>query len=240
VTVAQNMESINSIPFAGKTITYSFYARKGANFSGSTVGSIDVFMLIGTGTDQNVYTGYTGSSTIINSTITLTSTITRYTVTTTVPTTATQIGFYFNFTPTGTAGANDYFDVSAVQIDIGSVALPFRTNGATIQRELAACQGYYQILGAGLGYAFSASEMQLTIASMPMRATPTATMLTTTPYAESPPNVSARFGVASTTINSPDVNRFTNQFLRINGFTGMTAGTNAFISSGQISLSSEL
>ena len=143
VTVAQNMESINSIPFAGKTITYSFYARKGANFSGSTVGSIDVFMLTGTGTDQNVYTGYTGSSTIINSTITLTSTITRYTITTTVPTTATQIGFYFNFTPTGTAGANDYFDVSAVQIDIGSVALPFRTNGATPQGELAACQRYY-------------------------------------------------------------------------------------------------
>jgi hypothetical protein len=183
VTVAQNMESINSIPFAGKTITYSFYARKGANFSGSTVGSIDVFMLIGTGTDQNVYTGYTGSSTIINSTITLTSTITRYTVTTTVPTTATQIGFYFNFTPTGTAGANDYFDVTGVQIDIGSVALPFRTYAGTIQGELAACQRYYfrnttgaaYGLLAGAGAIYSATAAQIAVQfPVPMRVAPSA------------------------------------------------------------------
>ena len=31
-----------------------------------------------------------------------------------------------------------------MQIDIGSVALPFRTYAATIQGELAACQRYYQ------------------------------------------------------------------------------------------------
>jgi len=34
-------------------------------------------------------------------------------------------------------------EVTGFQIDIGSVALPYRTNGATIQGELAACQRYY-------------------------------------------------------------------------------------------------
>jgi hypothetical protein len=49
----------------------------------------------------------------------------------------------FQATPTGTAGANDYFEITGVQIDIGSVALPFRTMGATYQEEVSACQRYY-------------------------------------------------------------------------------------------------
>jgi hypothetical protein len=49
----------------------------------------------------------------------------------------------FSNTPVGTAGANDYYEVTGVQIDQGSVALPVRRNGGTIQGELAACQRYY-------------------------------------------------------------------------------------------------
>jgi hypothetical protein len=52
------------------------------------------------------------------------------------------MSLYFGFTPVGTAGAADYYEVTGVQIDIGSVALPFRTYAATIQGELAACQRY--------------------------------------------------------------------------------------------------
>jgi hypothetical protein len=73
----------------------------------------------------------------------LTSTWQRFTYTGTVSSSATQLGFYFNYTPVGTAGAADYFEVTGVQIDVGSVALPFRTYAATIQGELAACQRYY-------------------------------------------------------------------------------------------------
>jgi hypothetical protein len=40
-----------------------------------------------------------------------------------------------------------------VQIDVGSVALPFRTYAATIQGELAACQRYYQRVTSGGLYA---------------------------------------------------------------------------------------
>lgn len=137
-------ETTNSIPFAGKTVTLSIYARAGANFS-ATSNQLVVQLNPGTGTDQNPYSGYSGSlSAVVNSTATLTTTWQRFTFTGTVPTTATEMSVQTIFYPSGTAGANDYYEITGVQIDIGSVALPVRRNGATLQGELAACQRYYQ------------------------------------------------------------------------------------------------
>jgi hypothetical protein len=142
----QNFETTNSIPFAGKTITFSFYARAGANYS-SASSALPYQVYTGTGTDQNQLAGYTGQATAISGTATLTTTWQRFTATATLAATATEINTQFYFTPVGTAGANDYFEVTGVQIDIGSVALPVRRNAATIQGELAACQRYYYYLG---------------------------------------------------------------------------------------------
>jgi hypothetical protein len=138
----QSIETVNSIPFAGKTVTYSYYARAGANYS-ATSNALGVFVDAGTGTDQNVFTGYTGSTRLLNATTTLTTSWQRFTHTFAVASTYTQLGLLFTETPTGTAGANDYFEITGVQLEIGSVATPFKTNGATIQGELAACQRYY-------------------------------------------------------------------------------------------------
>ena len=133
------METVNSIPYAGKTVTFSFYARKGANFSGSLLGRL----FTGTGTDQNPLVTYTGYVSVISETLTLTTTWQRFTYTATLGTTATEMTVGFDWTPTGTAGAADYFEVTGVQVDIGSVALPYRPTGATFQGELAACQRYF-------------------------------------------------------------------------------------------------
>ena len=141
---AQSIESINSIPFAGKTVTLSFYARKGANYSQAT-SIVSAYLQTGTGTDQNILSGgLTGAVNAIAQDATLTTTWQRFTYTGTIGATATQLGMFFSYTPVGTAGAADYFEITGVQIDIGSVALPFRTNGGTFQGELAACQRYYQ------------------------------------------------------------------------------------------------
>jgi hypothetical protein len=142
-STTNNFESINSIPFSGKPVTFSFYARKGANYSGGS-SQMGAYLLSGTGTDQN-YTsgGYTGTQVVINATATLTTTWQRFTGTGTIPTTSNELSIYFDCnTPSGTAGAADYFEVTGVQIDVGSVALPFRTYAGTIQGELAACQRY--------------------------------------------------------------------------------------------------
>jgi len=141
--IGQSFETINSIPFAGKTVTFSFYARKGANFSG-TSDVLTAYLRSGTGTDQNaVGAGFTGSALVITTSATLTTTWQRFTGTATVGATATQLETEFRYTTTGTAGAADYFEVTGVQLEVGSVATPFHTYAATIQGELSACQRYY-------------------------------------------------------------------------------------------------
>jgi hypothetical protein len=138
----QSMETTNSIPYAGKTVTVSFYGRKGADYS-ATSNALNLILVSGTGTDQNVVGGYTGSSTLINASQTLTGTWQRFTATATVGATATELAVGFSAAPTGTAGAADYYEITGVQIDIGSVALPIRRTGSTIQGELDACRRYY-------------------------------------------------------------------------------------------------
>jgi hypothetical protein len=141
----QGFENVNSTPFIGKTVTMSFYARRGANFS-SASNALNAQLLSGTGTDQSP-SGFTGATYVINGPATLTTTWQRFAFTGTVGSTATQLGINFNFQGAGTAGAADYFEVTGVQIDLGtytaSTAPSFRRSQGTIQGELAACQRYY-------------------------------------------------------------------------------------------------
>jgi hypothetical protein len=166
----QPFENVNSIPFVGKTVTLSFYARKGANFSQAS-SQLSFSLYSGTGTDQNLLQSYTGASQPLASTATLTSTWQRFTTTGTISASATEIAPYFSYTPVGTAGANDYYEITGVQLELGSVATAFARNGATLQGELAACQRYYyrstttNTYGRLTGYtpAAGASGMYLTV-----------------------------------------------------------------------------
>jgi hypothetical protein len=157
------LETANSIPYANKTITLSFYAKKGANFSPTQLG-LDIYT--GTGTNQSVggttsgATAWTGFSVISATAIssgTLTTSWVRYSVTASVGSTATQLAIYLQTNGVGTAGADDYIYLTGVQIDLGSVALPFRRSGGTIQGELAACQRYYYRAVADTAYGTVAS-----------------------------------------------------------------------------------
>ena len=75
------------------------------------------------------------------------------------------------------------WDVTGVQLELGSVATEFTLAGATIQGELAACQRYYFRFGGSSNYQrfanglFQSSTQAWTILEhpVPMRANPTAT-----------------------------------------------------------------
>jgi hypothetical protein len=146
----QGMETMNSIPYAGKTVTLSFYARAGANYS-PTSNYFSFLIYTGTGTDQ-FPTSYTGGATAANTSVTLTTTWVRYTVTGTIATTATEIGLYAYWSTTGTAGTNDYVEITGVQLEVGSTATPFQTASGTLGGELALCQRYYYRMAATVVY----------------------------------------------------------------------------------------
>jgi hypothetical protein len=179
-----SLETRNAIPYAGKTVTISFYARKGANYSPSS-SLLNVNLTSGTGTDQNISFGYTGSSTLIDQNATLTTTWQRFAWTGTVPATATELGVRFIATWSGTAGAADYYEVTGVQLDLGTyvaATVPtFRRAGGTIQGELAACQRYYyrssgQLVAFGNTGYFYATTAGVGFVDLPvsMRVAPTA------------------------------------------------------------------
>lgn len=139
------VETSNAIPFAGKAVTVSFYARAGANYS-PTGSALATQLQTGTGTDQNPYS-YTGGAIVNNPSFTLTTTWQRFAFNGTIGATATEFYLRFGMTPTGTAGASDYYELTGVQIDLGTytaaTAPVYRLSGGTLAGELAACQRYY-------------------------------------------------------------------------------------------------
>ena len=185
VTVlGQALETVNSLHAQGQYVTLSFWAKAGANYSSSGSG-LYASVYSGTGTDQsaaNMTTGsWTGSATPIASTVTLTTSWQRFTLTSASPlgSTVKQLGVYFNWSPTGTAGADDYVYITGMQLEVGQVATPFefRQYGT----ELSLCQRYYwrdnfasagyvwgtgSAWGAGSGYVYK--KLPTTMRSAPV------------------------------------------------------------------------
>jgi hypothetical protein len=136
------LETINSVRFAGKQVTVSFYARASSGLSSAT--ALRVFVQAGTGVDQSNFGGaaYTGAYNVLGFTPTLTTSWQRFSSTGTVTSTTSEIGILLQFVPTGTAGASDWFEITGIQLEEGSVATPFEFEdfGTT----LAKCQRYFQ------------------------------------------------------------------------------------------------
>lgn len=140
--VGTAFESIDSKRFAGQTVTLSFYVKSGADAPTSLVSQIRT----GTGTDESAASlfsvGWTGG--LNNSqTNTVSTTMTRYTQTVTLGSTVNQIMLLFTYTPTGTAGANEWFQIEGVQLEIAGSASAFSRNTGAQATELAACQRYF-------------------------------------------------------------------------------------------------
>jgi len=150
----QTIETLNSIPMAGKTITFSFWARVGANFSGP---GISVGINAGFGNDGNVLAGMNGSVSVFSSSCNPTTSWQLFTFNGTVPSGSTQIGLNLYYVPSGTAGSNDYFDITGLQIEISNTATPFSRAGGSIGGELALCQRYYWRIKAAALYSFLGS-----------------------------------------------------------------------------------
>jgi hypothetical protein len=250
---AQSFETVNSLPFAGKAVTFSFYARAGANYS-PTSSALTANLYSGTGTDQSwIDVAYTGQATVAGGTATLTTTWQRFVFTGTVGATATELAIVFQAAGTGTAGANDWYEVTGVQIDLGtwtaSTAPTFRRSGGTLAGELAACQRYFwQIIDGSVSNAMVCNANSYTTTDcrgvlqypVTMRTAPTLVQTSSTNYWQYQAASSDSFDaltIASTSTN-------TTLIYGSAGVNGLTAGQGGTIfsnnSAARLALSAEL
>lgn len=128
VILTQTIETVNSIPAAGKSVTVNLRAKCGANYSASG-SSFTVRINTGTGTDENVNAGFTGNVQLLNQSFVASTTQAEFTATATIAASAKQIAITIFWSPTGTAGVNDWLEVEEVQLVIGDYAgdFPYRT-----------------------------------------------------------------------------------------------------------------
>jgi hypothetical protein len=176
VYLRQIIETANCKDLAGQTVTLSFYATAGANYSG---GAATVQLFTGTAADQGTTSlntaAWTGLVSAINTTFTPTTTRTLFTFTGTLGATTQEVAFSINWSGSGTAGANDFVDITGVQLEKGSVATSFdyRPYGM----ELQLCQRYYYYNGSPL-YGYNGTGATITASAtnpwpVTMRAAPT-------------------------------------------------------------------
>jgi len=141
LALMQTLETSDSFRFQNQTVTLSFWAKAGANFSAAS-SILQSNLKTGTGTDQNG-SSFTGGADNATS-HTLTTSWQKFTSTKTLASNLTELALQFYYAPVGTAGADDSFFVTGIQLEVGSVATPYNRMSGTIQGELAACQRYFE------------------------------------------------------------------------------------------------
>jgi hypothetical protein len=139
ITFSQPIELDNIGHTVGQVMTLSFYARAGAGFSSassilySEIYEDTVQVSPGSGVTSPTYTTQGN---------TLTTSWQRFTHTFTRDATKQYVNAVrFNYIPVGTAGTADHFEITGVQLELGTIATPFEQR--PIGTELALCQRYY-------------------------------------------------------------------------------------------------
>jgi hypothetical protein len=137
----QPLTTLTSVQFRGKKLTLSVWLRKGSGLS-SVGGTADIQILSGTGTDQDG-TNFTGNSTVLWQTVTLTGSWQKFTFTTpAIGMSVRQLCLKIFFTPQGTSLSNDYIEIAQAQLNEGESALPFTAR--RFEDDLLDCLPYYQ------------------------------------------------------------------------------------------------
>lgn len=136
----------------------SFWCRVGANFSGTFAAQVVTPTNSVGAAEDNAFTGYTSGNLLDSVAITPTTSWVKYTAAFTGLQSFTGLcaAFRFLHTPTGTAGANDWFEVAGVQLlafdannlpaagNFADAAPPYIYAGGSHAGELALCESYYE------------------------------------------------------------------------------------------------
>lgn len=197
----QEISSANTTYMAGQVVTLSFYAAALAGLSADNGNVINAYIFTGTGTDQGLQSftaspaitpAFTGISSVLTQSFTISTTFGRYGFSAQIPATATEMAVAICFTPTATgAGATDGFAYTGAQLEIGNGASAYEFRSYTA--ELLTAQAYFVQWADNLASTFSlpATCAEITsgttaactlILPTTMRTTPTTTVATATSF----------------------------------------------------------
>lgn len=174
IFLCQRIEDVRTL--SGKTVTLSFWAKTDTahTFTGGTIAPLEITQHFGTGGLPNV-----NVRTVIQNSISLTTTWQKLSYTFTVPSISGKtIGTNNNdYLEIGFLGMEDQdvgrtISISQVQLEEGTVATPFEHR--PIGLELSLCQRYYTEATPNLAFAFSATQVTSQCVFNEMRASPSA------------------------------------------------------------------
>lgn len=155
--IGTNLETETLAKMKGKTVTLSFYARKGSALTSN------LSVVLRTTATQARFGAAVDTTTLtVQNSSMNTSTFTRFSTNLSVPANTAALGFNVEFTASQSGAANAYFDITGVQVEVGDVVTPFEFK--PIVQELDECKRYYQRLsiwnGFGEGTTFMAAVFQ--------------------------------------------------------------------------------
>ena len=133
----QAFESATVIPLQGQTVTASGWVKISGPYSGNW--SFDAKYSTSSDAYASQTTQVSGSAAVIGTAAT--TSWTRFSKTFTVPSNA--VGLRLEHFPDALQPSGVTVTMTGMQLELGSVATPFRRNANSIQGELAACQRYY-------------------------------------------------------------------------------------------------
>ena len=166
--VMQEFPTLDVARYQGETVTVSFQARCGANYSGA---SSQVYLNVntGTGTDEGVLSlingTWTGLANVISTGPTLTTTWSPFSYTAVIGASVTEMAFRISVLWSGTAGANDWVEFTGVAITPVESATP--NVFPDYSTDLYRCQTY-----AWVGQVYVPATTAQNLATLHMRATP--------------------------------------------------------------------
>lgn len=167
-SIFQIMETINTLPIAGKTLTLSVYLKA----------SVSRTIKINWNYSTSVDVGWAGSWPNASATSkTVGTSWERHTITINVPSTAKTL--QFGVSSNGADLSNGaWVSVAGFQLEVGSTSTSFRRNGSSVQAELATCQRYFEEVGsteAWYSYTGNGARIWPFYYKVTKRATPTIT-----------------------------------------------------------------
>jgi hypothetical protein len=225
----QSIEASNLYSLIGKSVTVSFWYR--SNKTGSHGIRIYGAFLTG-GTDDRQGFTVNVADTWEKKTITSTAFAAVSTINVSPEAVGSLIDIGFRVQDAGfsSVSASDYFQISQVQLEVGSKATPFQTaSGGSPQAELAMCQRYYYLLANGnsqvianAGYYSSTLALGAINLGVTMRATPSLVVTTGTNY------YALLANSAADTLNSFSIDTSTNISVNLFNSTEASGTSGAF------------